>query len=69
MRVSFMANDAVYLTASAPLETPRHYPFHPLNKARSKGLLPMTGLLLCLAALISSLLIALAASTVEGRCR
>ena len=69
MRVSFMARDAINLTASAALETPRHYPFHPLTKARSKGSPPMTGLLLCLAAFISSLLIALAASAVEGRCR
>jgi len=29
----------------------------------------MTGLLLCLAALVSSMLIALAASAAEGRCR
>ena len=70
MRVSFTAReDAVNLTASAPLETHRHYPFHPLAEARLKGPPPMTGLLLCLAALVSSLLIALAASAAEGRCR
>jgi len=70
MRVSCIAHeDAVNLPASAPLEPPRHYAFHSLAEARSKGLPPMTGLLLCLAALVSSLLIALAASAAEGRCR